>query len=127
LSGHSWDVWDRDLVLDLRVVADCVPNEIILNYAIDEWLGAVRVTQVDSRPCAQNLVVTNRPSPCGCFRGDADGLLVSILSDQGVAFDTNVVRQVPCATFGADSEGPLNATTVNAQVLDGDEAAVHDF
>ena len=54
-------------------------------------------------------------------------LLLRILAHQGIAFDADVMGQVPGASFRADSEGPLNSQAVDTQIFNRNETAVFDF
>ena len=52
-GGHTWNFRDGDLVLNLHVVADGVLDQIVLDYAIDEWLSSIGVTQINAGPALQ--------------------------------------------------------------------------
>src|SRR5205085_11869920 len=117
-GGHTVGLGNGDLVFDLHVVADSIPDQIVLNQPIYKRLRAVRFTQVESRSRANDVIRADNPAPGRCLRGNTISLLAAILADQYVTLHADVMSQVFLVTSGANSECARNATAVNPQILD---------
>src|SRR6185369_12951540 len=124
---HFRNLGKRHLVFDLDVVSDCVLDQVVFDHAFHERLVAVGISEVDAGAGAEDAIVADDPPPSWSLGGDGACLLTSVLASEGVVFDADVMGPIVCAPLGTNPKNTGYAATVDAEVFDGEVAAVFDF